>query len=57
MPDALNALVIQIHMDNFHLIAVKAFDIHAKPMVLACDRDAVSLKIFDRMIGPVMAEF
>ena len=44
-------------MDDFYLIQVKAFDIHAKTMVLAGDRNTVSLKIFDRMIGPVMAEF
>jgi len=57
MPDALNALIVQILMDNFHLIAVQAFYVHAKPVVLACDRDGVSLKILDRMIGTVMAEF
>ena len=44
-------------MNDLYLIRIKAFDIHTKAMVLAGDRDAVSLKIFDRMIGPVMAEF
>ena len=57
VPDAFDALIIQIHMNDLYLVGIKAFDIHTKTMVLACDRDAVYLKIFDRMIGPVMAEF
>ena len=44
-------------MNNFDLVTVKAFNIHTKAMVLACDRDTVSLEIFDRMIGPVVTEF
>ena len=57
VPDALDALIIQIHMNDLNLVGIKAFGIHTKAMVLACDRNVVSLKIFDRMIGPVMAEF
>ena len=57
MAQTLDGLVVQIFVDHFHFVRVQAFHIHAKAVILRCDADRMVLKIFDRMIGAVMAEF
>ena len=52
-----DGLIIKILMDHFNLRGIQALHINTEPMVLRRDADAVVLKIFDRMIGAVMAEF
>ena len=56
MAQSLDGLIVQIAVNDFHFFGIKTVNIHTEPVILGGDTDALIFKIFDRMIGAVMAE-
>ena len=44
-------------MDYFNIFSIQTFDIDTKSMILAGNGYAITFKIFDRMISPMMTKF
>lgn len=57
MPDTFNSFVIEVHVSQLDFLRVKRIEVNGEPMVLGGYFNFPGVKVHDRLITAMMAEF